>query len=500
MFETAACALAVCDGNGAIRQANPLLGEWTGHDASALVGTTFTRLLSPPSALLFEMQLRPRLVLGQRIDGALVTLRSTVREPVPVVLNAVQHDDGDFHLALVSVSEREAYEESLRRAHAEAEAARAELADTARALRESDALVRAQFAATPLPTFVWRRSAHGAFVLEDRNAIGADLLDDDASGIALHADRAFGADDAPLTALHTALTEQRVVECELAASARLIGGDRVLLLTLGPLPPDRVVMHVRDVTHEREAEARRRHGFKMQALGELVAGIAHEFNNVLAVISGNLELMAAEITETVPGSATLHDDLAAVQDASRRATALVAQLLAFGGRRAGTSGRVDVNELLTASERLLRPVIGRAIEWHLELGNDVPAVQADADQLTQVVTNLVINARDAVRERGGPGGAITLSSACVTCTEPGPDRRPGRYVSIAVRDTGTGMSEDVRQRAFEPFFTTKGAGNGTGLGLSTIYGIVRELGGCVEIDSTLGEGTCVRVLLPAVDS
>lgn len=498
-FDSAACALAICDPDGSIREANALLATWTGHEASELTGVAFARLLAPPSALLFELQLRPRLALGQRIDGALVSVVAPHVAPISTVMNAARRDDGGFDVALVSVREREAFEESLRRAHAETETARAALADTARALRESEALVRAQFAATPLPTLVWRRDARGRFLLDSHNAVATELFAAPPTVGAFDVAFAFGDATTLPVAMQVALERGEVQELELEPAARPGGAARCLVITLGPLLPDRIVMHVRDVTRERAIEAQQRHGFKMQALGQLVAGIAHEFNNVLSVISGNLELMRGELEELGPSGHQIREDADTIQDATRRAVGLVAQLLAFGGRQPVIPGRLDLHDLLRSSERLLRPVVGRTIEWRLQL-EDAPAwVRADRDELMQVITNLVINARDAVHAHAA-GGTITITTAW----EELPNTRlvlsqplaPGRYLRLAVQDTGVGMTDEVRSRAFEPFFTTKPVGQGTGLGLSTIYGIVRELGGVAEIDSTPGQGTTVWVLLP----
>jgi len=499
-FDFAACALAVCDPDGSIREANALMGMWTGREAAELAGTAFARILTPASAMLFELQLRPRLALGQRIDGALVSMLAGHATPRPTVLNAVRRDDGGFDVALVCVSEREAFEESLRRAHADAEAARIQLAETAEALRASEALVRAQFAATPLPTLVWRRDEKRHFILDSHNAIANQLTDAALPLDALDAELAFGDVPGLTDRMHAVLERAEVQELELNEAPRRLGASRCLVLTLGALPPDRIVMHVRDVTRERAMEAQQRHGFKMQALGELVAGIAHEFNNVLSVITGNLELMRAELDSLGPNGHQLREDADTVQDATRRAVSLVAQLLAFGGRQPVTRALLDVNDLLLGSERLLKPVLGSTIDWQLQLTESPALVFADRDQLMQVITNLVINARDAVHTHA-PGGTITIRTSWQELPDPqvvvSQPLQPGCYVRIAVQDTGAGMSEEVRGRAFEPFFTTKPVGQGTGLGLSTIYGIVRDLGGVAEIESTPEVGTTVWLLLPS---
>ncbi len=493
------CAVAVCDPNGTIQFANQQMGRWLNCEPASLRSVTFTRILAPASALLFEMHLRPRLALGQRIEGAFLTLQDANGTRTPTVINAAQHADGVMDIALVSVREREAYEESLRRAHVEAEASRAALADSARALRESEALVRLQFSALPFPTYVWRRDTRGQFQLEGCNAAAQELAGLESLQSALHATSALGNDADAIAAMHRALREDQAINVELLPAERVIGSACTLQLTLGPLAPDRVIMHARDVTREREIEAQQRHGMKMQSLGQMVAGIAHEFNNVLAVIQGNLELMSGDVKQALPQRTDIADDLDTVQNATRRAVELVSQLLVFSGRRPSERGPVAVNQSVQEAARLLRPVLGRAITLTTALEASVDVVHADSDELTQVITNLVINARDAVTNRAPAEICISTANVTVGVTEDAEGVTAGAYIRLEVRDNGIGMTPEVRERALEPFFTTKDAGHGTGLGLSMIYGVVRELGGAVRIDSEPGCGTAVSLLLPVAD-
>ena len=504
LWQDAACALAQCDPDGTIRAANPRLATWCGTSVDALAGRNVTRVFTRASALLFEMQLRPRLLLGERIDGALLTISRADGRERATLLNAEVDADGLLRLALVSVGEREAYEASLEEARREAETAREALARSAHALAESEALVRAQFEATPLPTFVWRQHADGTRTLTDHNTAGRRLLD----AVASTDDVETSPPDHDVAAafaarLHTmpavvealgSLTEVRDLEMELAVR----GVTRRFTLTVGPLPPDRCVMTLRDVSDEARRRELEQHAARMQSLGELVAGIAHEFNNALATMRGNLELLEHDLADLIPVEHDARDDLRATQQAAERASGIVAQLLAFSGRRATTTEawrNLDINSVLSITERMLRPVLGRNITWSLDLAPALPPVLGSQDLLVQVVTNLVLNARDAMLETG-PGGTLTIGS---TAMPPGP-QAPTSAVQFFVQDTGPGMSDETRRRAFEPFFSTKPVGRGTGLGLSTVFGIVRDHHGHIDIDSAPGCGTCVRVTLPAVPS
>lgn len=498
-FDTAACGLVVCDPDGTIQSANARLGHWLNASASELTGTPFTRILAPASALMYEMQLRPRLALGRRVDGAFLTLLYRNGQAVPTVINAAQHDDGVLDVALVCVREREAYEETLRRAHAEAESARAALADTARSLRESESLVRAQFAALPFPTFVWRVGPDGEFRLDRWNESGARLAGLAAVPAQLAARTAFADSPAALDAMRAALTEHRTVELELNAVPRALGDAKILLLTVGPLAPDRVVMHARDITAQREAESRQQHGLKMQALGQMVAGAAHEFNNLLAVIQGNLEFVRHDLSATLPSHSGMLTDLDAVQDATLRAVSLVRQMLVFSGRAREKETSAAAHVVVQATERMLRPMLGSTITLEIKLGATHDMVRGDGDQLAQILTNLVINARDAVQE-AGRDGRVFISTSNVDLEHPLDEAPAGEYLRLSVGDNGVGMPPEVRARAFEPFFTTKEVGRGTGLGLAMIYGAVRDLGGHVEIESEPGSGTTITLLLPRADN
>jgi len=248
----------------------------------------------------------------------------------------------------------------------------------------------------------------------------------------------------------------------------------------------------RDETDERLMEAQLRQAQKMDAIGQLAGGVAHDFNNLLTVIRSSAELALSDLAEGEP----VREDLSAILAASDRAAALTRQLLAFSRKQMMSVMPMDVNDVIEHTGDMLR-LLGRGITLKLEPG-EIPMVLGDRGQLEQVVVNLVVNARDSISQ----GGVITLATATERIDGPIHDARApfvptGDYVRLTVTDNGSGMSSEVASRVFEPFFTTKPTGQGTGLGMATVYGILKQLGGFCWIESELGEGTSVHVLLPA---
>jgi PAS domain S-box-containing protein len=242
-----------------------------------------------------------------------------------------------------------------------------------------------------------------------------------------------------------------------------------------------------DITERRALEEQLRQAQKMEAVGRLAGGIAHDFNNLLTVVGGYLHM----VLDATPPSDPRHDKLKQILAASNRASTLTSQLLAFGRKQMLQPKFVNVNNLLTNMEALLRPVMGGHIHIKTDLGNDLPCVKADPNQLEQVLLNLAANARDAMPE----GGEFRIQTILVDRKADGGVER-GPFICIQVSDTGFGMDQDVLEHAFEPFFTTKGVGKGTGLGLSTVYGIVQQNHGTIHVSSTPGRGTTFEILLP----
>ena len=259
--------------------------------------------------------------------------------------------------------------------------------------------------------------------------------------------------------------------------------------------PARLTGTLQDVTEQWELEDQLRQSQKMEAVGSLAGGIAHDFNNLLTAIGGYAELALGDLDGD---HAAARDSLGEIRRASDRAAALTSQLLAFSRRQLLQPQVIDLNAVIEDVESMVRRLIGEDVDVATELGRGLHTIEADPAQIEQVIVNLVVNARDAMPN----GGTLVLSTANV---EVGDDfarshvgMTAGPHVRLAVTDSGTGMDAAVQQRAFEPFFTTKERGRGTGLGLSTVYGIVEQSNGCVAVDSEPGRGTTIEVLFPRV--
>jgi PAS domain S-box-containing protein len=260
---------------------------------------------------------------------------------------------------------------------------------------------------------------------------------------------------------------------------------------------ERVVLSIgRDVTEQRSLEAQFRQAQKMEAVGRLAGGVAHDFNNVLTAVFGNVDLLREELADNV----SAQEGLAEIRVAAERAADLTRQLLAFSRTQVLEQVVLGPNSLIADLEKMLRRVIGEDVELKLALGDAVGNLRADRGQLQQVIMNLVVNARDAMPT----GGTIIIETANADLTSEYVDLHPpvipGAYVMVAVSDTGAGMTPDVQARIFEPFFTTKERNKGTGLGLSTVYGIVKQSGGYIWVYSEPGRGTTFKIYLPRVDA
>src|SRR5438876_1280671 len=250
-----------------------------------------------------------------------------------------------------------------------------------------------------------------------------------------------------------------------------------------------------DVTERRVLEDQFRQAQKMEAVGRLAGGVAHDFNNLLMVISGYTEVLMEHTAE----DHALHPKIAAIQQASDRATTLTRQLLAFSRKQLLELKVVDVNAIVKDIERLLRPLIGENIALLTRLAGDLGRTRADAGQIEQVIMNLVVNSKDAMPN----GGKIIIQTANESLDGDLPREcsyiQPGPYVMLSIEDNGHGMDKETQSRIFEPFFTTKEKGKGTGLGLSTVYGIIKQSGGYVLAQSEEGRGTTFRIYLPRVE-
>ena len=254
-----------------------------------------------------------------------------------------------------------------------------------------------------------------------------------------------------------------------------------------------LLLTARDVTERRRMEQVLRQAQRMDSIGQLAGGVAHDFNNILTAILGFSEILLDDAT---PGSEA-RQDLEAIQKAAQHGAALSRQLLAFSRRQMLDLKVLDLAEVVRDFSRMIGRVLGEHIEWATASDVDLWHVRADRGQLEQVLMNLAVNARDAMPD----GGRLQIETrnAAIGDDVPGPPQAaPGAYVVFSVADTGCGMDAQTQARIFEPFFTTKAPGRGTGLGLATVYGIVKQSGGFVEVESAVGRGTTFRIYLPAV--
>ena len=272
------------------------------------------------------------------------------------------------------------------------------------------------------------------------------------------------------------------------------GSEVAVEVTLSPAggAEQLVIAALRDVTAQRTFEDRVRANQRMEAIGRLAGGIAHDFNNLLAVILLNASLARDQLGPDAPARA----DVEEILDATRRASALTQQLLVFSRHKVIAPRTLDLGEVVLDTDRMLRRVLGEDIELVSLVAPQIWAIKGDSGQIEQILLNLALNARHAMPK----GGKLTIETANVSLDEAYartyPDVTPGDYVLLAVSDTGVGMSSEVRAHLFEPFFTTKPAGEGTGLGLATVYGIVKKAGGHVWVYSEPGRGATFKIYFP----
>jgi signal transduction histidine kinase len=249
-----------------------------------------------------------------------------------------------------------------------------------------------------------------------------------------------------------------------------------------------------DVTVQRQVEQRLRDAERMETVGRLAGGIAHDFNNMLAIILTSAEFAADELSEGAP----LWTHITEIRTAADRAAALTRQLLAFSRRQVLQPRVLDLNKIVGGMEGMLRRLLGEDIALSVMLALDLGKLMADPGQVEQVVMNLAVNARDAMKS----GGKLLIETANTEIDEASASRhegaQPGPHVMLSVTDTGCGMDEKTLARIYEPFFTTKEMGKGTGLGLATVYGIVKQSGGTIQVHSEPGKGTTFTVLFRRV--
>jgi PAS domain S-box-containing protein len=249
-----------------------------------------------------------------------------------------------------------------------------------------------------------------------------------------------------------------------------------------------------DITKRKQRKEQLHQARKMEAIGQLAGGIAHDFNNLLTVIHGNVQLVLMDESQLKEEN---RQCLKQVIDATERAGNLTRQLLAFGRKQAIQFQPLNLNDVIGNFTKMLKRVIGEHIVLQCCYAEDLPSVDADVGMIEQILINLIVNARDAMPQ----GGSIVITTEAISIdvsrVDSHPEAQPGEFVCITVGDTGTGIYPEYLPRIFEPFFTTKEAGKGTGLGLATVYGIVKQHQGWIEVSSQLGSGTTFKIFLPA---
>ncbi|MDQ6717881.1 MAG: PAS domain S-box protein [Gemmatimonadota bacterium] len=363
-----------------------------------------------------------------------------------------------------------------------------------KALLLSDERLRGQFAKLPVPTYLWE-AIGSDFKLLDCNEAAASI-DPEFARTARGLTRSVlfgGVDDLGLD-FRRCLRDDVVIHTTAEFDCPAPLGRRFFDLTIGPQQPDRVIVHAVDSTAHNELEAQLRQSQKMEAVGRLAGGVAHDFNNLLTVIGGHTGFLLGALDPADPR----HADAEAIQKATVRAAGLTSQLLAFSRKQIMKPTQVSLNAIVDDTRMLLARLLGEDIQIATTLAGDLGTVFADAAQIGQVLLNLAVNARDAMPS----GGQLVIATRNATLSQDQRGSRAmipaGRYALLEVRDTGEGMSAEIQSRLFEPFFTTKPVGKGTGLGLATVYGIVKQSAGFIAHQSAPAEGTTFQIYLPLV--
>jgi two-component system cell cycle sensor histidine kinase/response regulator CckA len=452
----------------------------------ALLGGTWDLIISDYSMPEFDAPRALAVLKETNLDLPFIVLSGTITEESAVEsLRAGAHDFiSKGKLArLLPALDRELREGQVRKARHEAEAA----------LRESEQRYRRIIETTNEGVWLLDEASCTTFV----NARMAALLGLDASQVLGKSIFDFIHEESQAD-VESAL-ERRVAGTASHAEIRLLrksAPDVWALFDATPIVEDddrhggTLVMAI-DITERKRLEDQLRQSQKLEAIGSLAGGVAHDFNNLLSVIASYAELLTQSITDQ-----TALEDLREIQGATERAAALTKQLLAFSRKQVLMPTVLDLNKLVTEMESMLTRVISKEIELTSRLGSNIGRVKVDRGQVDQVLLNLVVNARDAMPK----GGKVTIETLDVVLGKrvDGVDVTPGRYAALRVTDTGTGMDGETQTRLFEPFFTTKEPGKGTGLGLATVHGIVKQSGGHIAVTSALGRGTTFTIYLPTV--
>jgi PAS domain S-box-containing protein len=502
LFEEAGIGMAVCHLDGRIERVNAALGEFLGYPASELTTLRYQDVMHPDDVPL-DARESERLSAGKirsftserryrRRDGAVVWGALTV---------ALLRDASGAPIRRIAqvqdITERRRAEEALTAAR--------------EALQESEARYRHIVANAPgmVYQYVFPPDSPGrySFVSEGaRTMFGVapeDALRDPAALLDL-----IHPEDRPHFSELAQLAKENAGAFRWEGRVQQQSGEirYIQVVARDQRKADGTVLSdglVVDVTEPRLAEQRLhesqeqlRHTQKMEAVGRLAGGVAHDFNNLITIIRASAGFLLEDTSEADPR----RDDVRQIAAAAERAAALTRQLLTFSRRQAVTTQPLDLNEIVANLRPMLARVIGENISFSVSLHDRPAIVMGDVGQLEQALVNLAINACDAMPDGGRLGMEVSIVAldpdAALGSASYGDAATPGRYARLSVWDNGTGMAHEVCARAFEPFFTTKAPGRGTGLGLSMVYGVAKQAGGHVHVESALGEGTVFELFLP----
>jgi two-component system, cell cycle sensor histidine kinase and response regulator CckA len=487
-FDTACDGMIVFDASRRVRTVNAAFATLVGQPVDALLGKHFEELTEQSDRPALSSPVQELATLGSVIS--MHRVRTTKGEPIDVEISSTLLPDGGTFSVV-------------RDARRRAEWTGPHISGPRRAIPHPGPLrealdFRLLFDATPLPAWVYD-AVTLRFVVVNRAAVEhygyseAEFLENTVLLVRPPEDfeRVLSfAHDTPGYARLGNFRHRRkdgaLIDVETISYGFELDGRKVRFVVINDVSEQ---LQIRE--QQEELQAQLLLAQKMDAVGRLAGGVAHDVNNLLSVILGASETLGNALATYDP----LQEEVVDIRDAVERGAALTRQLLIFGRKEVRTPGLLDVNQVVAGVERLLTRVLGSTVRVELRRDVDVALVVADASQLEQVLVNLAINSRDAMLR----GGTLTIRTGEATLdftTAAILDVASGPYVTIDVEDTGAGMDETTRSHAFEPFFTTKGPAQGAGLGLAMVYGIVRQSGGAIELHSTPGAGTRVRIHLP----